>query len=1054
MQSVELLASVAEKNGTVLRVALPEEVASVVLQRRDAASGAWLRVLRRPNPPGSLQVLVPLRKALRTEELRVVVGSRRAAPRQVKFQPPGRGSKVTVHKAEAGAKLALQFFDDRQKRWLLLGIGSMPRHGVLRMTVPKPQRQAKLRVVVADPRRPGSAAKDFPAAFRTGQTEFAPRPAASFAVNHSVAMSDQTKSTGAAPGETEETDLWKIEGTKIYFFNQLRGLQVIDTSRPEEPEVSSSLRLPAVGEEMFLAGPGQVVLLARSTSADAAITRVHLVDASAVAARIESTVDLPGWYVESRRIGDRLVVVTQDWQLSGSWRPVATISVLRLAPGVLRREAQQSLDLQASVVGLGADYFWVAGSGRDSWEQRELLLYPLSGLGGLSGRRQLQLGGAVYDKFKVHQKGDALFAVTQRWTHSWQSVISLESYDLAAPDGPRLSKNLELVRDESLHATRFDGDRAYVVTFEQVDPLWVIDLAEPADPQIVAELEVPGWSTYLEPLGGYLAAVGVEEGRVTASLFDVRDASKPTLASRVTVGGQYAWSEALWSEKAVAILREQGLMLLPFQSYRAGALSAGVQLLDVDLKNGKLRKRGIVAHEFSPRRAGALREGLLASLSNRELHLFRVDDRDNPALVASSRLAFTADHLLGASGAWLVHAEAGRWETADATLRVSRQEDPDDVVAELVLPGREILAAGLQGSTAVLLCRDNTSSGRGSLAVFDLSKLPQLASPIEVGFDLPNVWNLSAQIVWPSPGLAVAVLKTDWSRWWWYGAPRPLMSKSVVATTGSPASRMLAFQVANRPALLSERDFAGPEAEEFSTAFAADGLVAISVGRPVVTSPGDQGAVARSTVIRPGFFWPGSQAVSTSLEVVDYADARSPQLWPAISLPGPLKHLASWRRSGGLVYCEGDDDRSNPSVEALFWEGPVAHALASLPTSRGLMAFGGRSVWVGQPDNFIEEFGLGDNGGFLSLRRVALPWSPRALRLAGQWLFAQGPERIAAVAPDALTATKVWDVPALGWWTESFGELHPQGTEGWALPVGRYGVEVLRVVPSNSYLVY
>jgi hypothetical protein len=89
---------------------------------------------------------------------------------------------------------------------------------------------------------------------------------------------------------------------------------------------------------------------------------------------------------------------------------------------------------------------------------------------------------------------------------------------------------------EQVYAVRFVGDRGYVVTFRQTDPLYVLDLSNPADPRTAGALEVPGFSDWLFPLdGGLLFGVGKEatgEGRtqgVKVALFDVRDAAQPRL---------------------------------------------------------------------------------------------------------------------------------------------------------------------------------------------------------------------------------------------------------------------------------------------------------------------------------------------------------------------------------------------------------------------------------------------------------------------------------------------------------------------------------------------
>ena len=93
---------------------------------------------------------------------------------------------------------------------------------------------------------------------------------------------------------------------------------------------------------------------------------------------------------------------------------------------------------------------------------------------------------------------------------------------------------------ERIFAVRFLGDLAYVVTFEQIDPLYVVDLSDPTNPTVEGELKIPGFSTYLHPLDdGLLLAVGVdgdEEGATggsVASLFDVSDPTDPRLLDKL-----------------------------------------------------------------------------------------------------------------------------------------------------------------------------------------------------------------------------------------------------------------------------------------------------------------------------------------------------------------------------------------------------------------------------------------------------------------------------------------------------------------------------------------
>lgn len=115
---------------------------------------------------------------------------------------------------------------------------------------------------------------------------------------------------------------------------------------------------------------------------------------------------------------------------------------------------------------------------------------------------------------------------------------------------------------ESIYAVRFLGDRAYIVTFRQVDPLYVIDIGDPLAPKVLGELEIPGVSDYLHPVdGNYLVSVGrsaSEEGWITGlkvELFDVRDDQNPMSVSALEIGSRHSWSEALHDLQAFNFIR-------------------------------------------------------------------------------------------------------------------------------------------------------------------------------------------------------------------------------------------------------------------------------------------------------------------------------------------------------------------------------------------------------------------------------------------------------------------------------------------------------------------
>jgi hypothetical protein len=122
--------------------------------------------------------------------------------------------------------------------------------------------QAELLRVRAD------ATEALPATFYSGSTSFLNQVEASARMDapapNSTTGSTDPASTGSASGRAVvESDIWKIRGNTLYFFNQLRGLQVIDIADPDHARITGRLPLPAAGEEMYLLGDRFVALLAR-----------------------------------------------------------------------------------------------------------------------------------------------------------------------------------------------------------------------------------------------------------------------------------------------------------------------------------------------------------------------------------------------------------------------------------------------------------------------------------------------------------------------------------------------------------------------------------------------------------------------------------------------------------------------------------------------------------------------------------------------------------------------------------------------------------------------
>lgn len=157
--------------------------------------------------------------------------------------------------------------------------------------------------------------------------------------------------------------------------------------------------------------------------------------------------------------------------------------------------------------------------------------------------------------------------------------------------------------DEQIFAVRFVEDRGYVVTYRVVDPLYVLDLSDPADPRTAGELEVTGFSQDLVPMGsGWLFGVGREagpDGVVTGlklALFDVRDATAPKLQAAQVLGGPGSGTALDSSRQGLNLKWQDGVarVALPVQLVQTGSVQHGLQRIEVNPAAGTLALKPLV----------------------------------------------------------------------------------------------------------------------------------------------------------------------------------------------------------------------------------------------------------------------------------------------------------------------------------------------------------------------------------------------------------------------------------------------------------------------------
>ncbi len=221
--------------------------------------------------------------------------------------------------------------------------------------------------------------------------------------------------------------------------------------------------------------------------------------------------------------------------------------------------------------------------------------------------------GHVLDQFAMDEWSGYLRVATTRGRVPDPKVSSAISIMAEGKDGNlvRVGAVENIAPGEDIRAVRFDDDRGYVVTFKKTDPLFVVDLYQPAHPAILGELKIPGFSTYIHRIDpDHLLSIGFDANDhgdfayfdgVILQLFDVNNPTDPRLVHREKIGSRGSSSGAATDHLAFNYFASEGLLAIPMTICDGGGdgrngdhLSfSGLLVYDVDLEKGFTRLGGV-----------------------------------------------------------------------------------------------------------------------------------------------------------------------------------------------------------------------------------------------------------------------------------------------------------------------------------------------------------------------------------------------------------------------------------------------------------------------------
>ncbi len=222
--------------------------------------------------------------------------------------------------------------------------------------------------------------------------------------------------------------------------------------------------------------------------------------------------------------------------------------------------------------------------------------------GSITYEAQGNVFGYINNQFSLSENNGSLYiSTTVQGSSLWYFFGSIETQNnvyVLDMDLHIVGSVENIAPGEIIKATRFIGDKCYLVTYKQIDPFFVIDLSTPTAPVILGQVKIPGYSTYLHPYDDtHIIGIGKDGSQVKISLFDVTDMTNPVeLANYSITDSENSWwteSSALYEHKAFLFDLEKHLLVIPIGSY----YTQSAYVFSISIDNG-ISFRGNISHDL------------------------------------------------------------------------------------------------------------------------------------------------------------------------------------------------------------------------------------------------------------------------------------------------------------------------------------------------------------------------------------------------------------------------------------------------------------------------
>jgi hypothetical protein len=554
--------------------------------------------------------------------------------------------------------------------------------------------------------------------------------------------------SSSTPRTVEETDLYRLEGDRLYYLNQYRGLMVFDVTDVDHPQLLG--RSPIYGspvEMIVRKGVASVVVADWYGTMDDGSpfhgSIVRGIDATDPAnMKILGEAKLGGWVRDTRVVGDVLYAVTEKypsdygWYVDGASNGTAvsvggntvhvSVSSVSFAGGLITQVDSYDVPGYGGVFNVTPSSIMLASD--------ILTNVDANGYGQSSGKSELKYldisdpAGAIVERGSVTVEGSVQSwgADNGRWnldfadgktahvvgrTYDYNSAnatssLSISTADFSNPDKPVLMGSLEQPMPGWDAAARFDGTRLYLTPTNwgcQYDangtttgtvqtPLDVYDLSDMAKPIKLGSASIEGQISLLMPNGDRLFALGNHydctqgyQSPIALAYFDMTDPTKPKSLGTAEFGKGWAWTPAAGTFKAFTKNDAEGLVVLPFSGWDPSGYAYNNGLQLIEFTDQSIATSGTAKTKGWVER-GIFVKNRLVSLSNLALSVVDYTAHDKPAVVAELTLARNVVNAKP-SGKNIVEVSSDFWDndTDHSELRLLPISEAEENVGDATL---------------------------------------------------------------------------------------------------------------------------------------------------------------------------------------------------------------------------------------------------------------------------------------------------------------------------------------------------------------------------------